>query len=114
MAIPSGAPIDTEAPFKVIIVGAGITGLTLAHSLDKANIDYVVLDKGVVAPGYGMTITLQPHGCRILHQLGCLDAVLATCSTMGGCHCRTPSGKSFAYNDFFGVVREKYVPLTCR
>lgn len=106
MAIPT---VDTEAPFKVIIVGAGVTGLTLAHCLEKANVDYVILDKGVVAPGFGTTITIQPHGCRILHQIGCLDAVLSQYSTMGGAHCRAPNGKSFASNDFFGVVRKKYV-----
>ena len=111
MAGPTAAPLDTEAPFKVIIVGAGVTGLTLAHSLDKSNVDYVVLDKGIVAPGFGTTITMQPHGCRILHQLGVLDAVLAQCSTMGGAHCRAPNGKSFAHNDFFGVVRKKCVPM---
>ena len=99
--------LSAEAPFRVIIIGAGVTGLTLAHSLEKSNIDYLVLDKGVVAPSFGTTITMQPHGCRILHQIGVLDAVLAQCSTMGGAHCRTPSGKSFAHNDFFGVVRKK-------
>ncbi|KXH50583.1 hypothetical protein CSAL01_11463 [Colletotrichum salicis] len=97
---------DGSTSFKVIIVGAGVTGLTLAHCLVKANIDYVLLDKGVVAPSFGTTITLQPHGCRILHQLGCLDAVLATCDVMGGAQCRDPSGKTFASNDFFGVVRK--------
>ncbi|OHE97146.1 hypothetical protein CORC01_07587 [Colletotrichum orchidophilum] len=97
---------DGSSSFKVIIVGAGVTGLTLAHCLVKANIDYVLLDKGVVAPSFGTTITLQPHGCRILHQLGCLDAVLATCDVMGGAQCRDPSGKTFASNDFFGVVRK--------
>ncbi|KAK6215287.1 hypothetical protein QIS74_08306 [Colletotrichum tabaci] len=97
---------DSSSAFKVIIVGAGVTGLTLAHCLDKAGVDFVLLDKGIVAPSFGTTITLQPHGCRILHQLGCLDAVLAICDTMGGAHCRDPSGKSFASNDFFGVVRE--------
>ncbi|GKU06435.1 fad-containing protein [Fusarium langsethiae] len=93
-------------PFKVIIVGAGVTGLTLAHCLVKAGIDYALLDKGVVAPGFGTTITLQPHGCRILHQLGCLDAVLAKCDVMGGASCRDPNGKIFTSNDFFGVVRK--------
>lgn len=96
---------SSETRFKAIIVGAGVAGLTLAHCLEKAGIDYVVLDKGVVAPPFGTTITMQPHGLRILHQLGLLDAVLAQCSTMGGCQCRTPDGKSFASNDFFGVVK---------
>ncbi|KAF5651818.1 FAD binding domain protein [Fusarium sp. NRRL 25303] len=95
-----------SSAFKVIIVGAGVTGLTLAHCLAKAGIDFVLLDKGVVAPSFGTTITLQPHGCRILHQLGFLDGVLAKCDTMGGAHCRDPTSKSFASNDFFGVVRK--------
>ncbi|EWG38549.1 hypothetical protein FVEG_01739 [Fusarium verticillioides 7600] len=98
--------MQKNSQFRVIIVGAGVTGLTLAHCLAKAGIDWVLLDKGVVAPSFGTTITLQPHGCRILHQLGCLDAVLAKCDTMGGAHCRDPTGKSFASNDFFGVVRK--------
>jgi 2-polyprenyl-6-methoxyphenol hydroxylase-like FAD-dependent oxidoreductase len=100
---------DGHSTFKVIIIGAGVTGLTLAHCLAKAGIDCVLLDKGVVAPSFGTTITLQPHGCRVLHQLGCLDAVLATCDDMGGAQCRDPSGKSFASNDFFGVVKSLYV-----
>ncbi|KAI0403613.1 hypothetical protein F4802DRAFT_608014 [Xylaria palmicola] len=91
--------------FKVVIVGAGVAGLTLAHSLDKANIDYVLLDKGVVAPTFGTTVTIQPHGLRILHQLGLLDPILGQSDMMGGAHCRTPDGKSYASNDFFGVVR---------
>lgn len=103
--------MQESSAFKVIIVGAGVTGLTLAHCLAKAGIDFVLLDKGVVAPSFGTTITLQPHGCRILHQLGCLDGVLAKCDTMGGAHCRDPTGNSFASNDFFGVVRKLYVPL---
>jgi len=111
MGVRTATSVDTEAHFRVIIVGAGVTGLTLAHCLDKANIDYLVLDKGVVAPGFGTTITMQPHGCRILHQIGVLDAVLAQCSTMGGAHCRAPDGKSFASNDFFGVVRKKYLAM---
>ncbi|CVK91300.1 uncharacterized protein FMAN_09443 [Fusarium mangiferae] len=98
--------MQESSAFKVIIVGAGVTGLTLAHCLAKAGIDFVLLDKGVVAPSFGTTITLQPHGCRILHQLGCLDGVLAKCDTMGGAHCRDPTGKIFASNDFFGVIRK--------
>lgn len=97
---------DNSLTFKVIIVGAGVTGLTLAHCLAKANIEYVLLDKGVVAPSFGTTVTLQPLGCRILHQLGCLDAVLANCDAMGGAQCRDPSGKAFASNAFFEVVKE--------
>ncbi|GAB1213226.1 hypothetical protein ATERTT37_002375 [Aspergillus terreus] len=49
----SPPPSQYGPPFRVIIVGAGVAGLTLAHCLDKAGIDYLVLDKGVVAPAAG-------------------------------------------------------------
>lgn len=99
--------MDKEAPFKVIIVGAGVTGLTLAHCLAKAGIDYVLLDKGVVGPDFGTTITIQPHGCRILHQLGCLDEVLEGTAHMGGFKLYTPKGEKFANNDFTPVLKKQ-------
>ncbi|KAB8277036.1 hypothetical protein BDV30DRAFT_235282 [Aspergillus minisclerotigenes] len=102
----SPPPSQDGPPFRVIIVGAGVAGLTLAHCLDKAGIDYLVLDKGIVAPPFGTTITLQPHGCRILHQLGILDDVLDSCSTMGKCYYRTPDGHCFLENHFFPIVRK--------
>lgn len=102
----SPPPSQYGPPFRVIIVGAGVAGLTLAHCLDKAGIDYLVLDKGVVAPPFGTTITIQPHGCRILHQLGILDDVLDSCSTMGRCYYRTPDGRCFLENDFFPMVKK--------
>lgn len=32
-------------PFRVVIVGAGLVGLSLSHALQLANIDHVVLEK---------------------------------------------------------------------
>ncbi|KAL4775263.1 hypothetical protein BDW60DRAFT_204529 [Aspergillus nidulans var. acristatus] len=104
--VDSPPPSQYGPPFRVIIVGAGVAGLTLAHCLDRAGIDYLVLDKGIVAPPFGTRITLQPHGCRILHQLGILDDVLDSCSTMGRCYYRTPDGKCFLENDFFPTVKK--------
>ncbi|KAL9561360.1 hypothetical protein ACKAV7_014715 [Fusarium commune] len=95
-----------QEPFKVLIVGAGVTGLTLAHCLVKANIDFVLLDKGVVAPAFGNTITLFPHGIRILHQLDCLNAVMDLCAPMGGSYCRGTDGRVFAAcGNYFGVMK---------
>ncbi|THC93389.1 hypothetical protein EYZ11_007146 [Aspergillus tanneri] len=60
-----------SGPFKVIIIGGSIAGLTLAHCLDKAGIDYVVLEKRKeVTPQEGASILILPHGGRILDQLG--------------------------------------------
>ncbi|KAK2024715.1 FAD binding domain-containing protein [Colletotrichum zoysiae] len=81
--------------FKVIIVGAGVGGLTLAHALHKAGIDYVVLDKHPVAPAWGASITIHPSASRILHQIRCLDQVHSRCEPMTSFSNRGPDGKEF-------------------
>lgn len=50
--------------FRVVIVGAGVSGLVLAHALELAKIDFVLLEKGVVAPPWGTSITSKSHGWR--------------------------------------------------
>jgi FAD dependent monooxygenase len=35
----------SQKPFRVVIVGAGLVGLSLSHALQLANIDHVVLEK---------------------------------------------------------------------
>jgi cation diffusion facilitator CzcD-associated flavoprotein CzcO len=52
-------PHAVERPFRVIIVGAGVSGLVLAHALERAKIDFVVLEKGIVAPPWGTSITSE-------------------------------------------------------
>lgn len=64
-------------PFKVIIVGGGVAGLTLANCLKLANIDYVLLEaRGDIAPQVGASIGILPNGCRIFDQLGVYDKIL--------------------------------------
>lgn len=66
----------TTAPIRVVIVGAGIAGLTLALALEKApsstqQIEYLVLEgQDELAPQQGAGIALAPGGSRILDQLG--------------------------------------------
>ncbi|KAI9929711.1 hypothetical protein MW887_001187 [Aspergillus wentii] len=63
--------------FRVVIVGGSIAGLTLAHSLERANIDYVVLEAyNDIAPQVGASIGVLPNGARILDQLGIYDDIL--------------------------------------
>jgi len=100
-----------DRPFKVIIVGAGVSGLTLAHCLHKAGIDYVVLDKHPVAPAWGASITIHPLGARILHQLGCLDALDAKCTPMHNMWNRGPDGKSYHCEPFFDQLTKRYAHI---
>ncbi|OJD33921.1 fad binding domain protein [Diplodia corticola] len=58
-------------PFRVIIAGGSIAGLTLANMLERLGIDFVVLEAyRDIAPQVGASIGLAPNGLRVLDQLG--------------------------------------------
>ncbi|KAK2039662.1 FAD/NAD(P)-binding domain-containing protein [Colletotrichum somersetense] len=80
MDVKDALDVTTESRFRVIVIGAGVAGLTASHCLQKAGIDHVVLERrGAVAPPEGVSIGMWPHGCRILHQIGCLEPVEEAC-----------------------------------
>ncbi|KAH8659806.1 hypothetical protein BX600DRAFT_466782 [Xylariales sp. PMI_506] len=65
-----------EKRFRVIIVGASVAGLTLALALERAGIDYIVLEGGsVIAPQLGGSLGLHPHALNILDQLGVWESI---------------------------------------
>lgn len=69
--------------FKAIIVGGGPVGLTAAHSLSRANLDFVVLEqRPKVVLDAGSNLVLLPIGLRVLSQLGLLSAIEAASSPM--------------------------------
>lgn len=53
-----------ERTFRVIIAGGSVVGLALANALEKAGIDFVVLERGDIAPptSRGLHFGLVPHG----------------------------------------------------
>lgn len=64
-------------PFRVVIVGASVAGLSLANMLQANAIDFLVLEAyPTVAPQVGASIGLLPHGNRILDQLGLYEKVM--------------------------------------
>ncbi|KAJ9296083.1 hypothetical protein DTO271G3_5658 [Paecilomyces variotii] len=64
------------APFKVLIVGGSVSGMALANMLEHHGIEYELLEAyPTIAPDMGYVLALQPDGTRIMHQLGCYDAV---------------------------------------
>lgn len=66
-----------ETPgLKIVIVGAGIAGLTLANILEKHDLNYILLEKhSSVVCEVGASIGLFPHGLRVLDQLGIYEAI---------------------------------------
>lgn len=62
--------------FRVIIAGGGLAGLTLANALERAGIDYILLEaRDEIAPHVGASLGIFPNGSRILDQLGCYDNI---------------------------------------
>ncbi|KAF9992567.1 hypothetical protein BGZ80_003809 [Entomortierella chlamydospora] len=58
---------------KVIIAGAGLGGLTLAILLEKASIDYEILERATVLKPLGSATSLASNMMPLLEQLGLLD-----------------------------------------
>lgn len=82
--------------FKVIIVGGSIAGLTLAHCLSRAGIDWVILErKDNVAPQEGASVGIMPNGGRILDQLGLFDAIEELIEPLDSVHVCYPDGFKF-------------------
>ncbi|KAI0378928.1 putative monooxygenase [Hypomontagnella monticulosa] len=66
--------MEAQKPFRVVIVGAGLVGLTAAHIFSKAGIDFIILEKhDTPLSVQGATLALWPHTLRIFDQLGLLE-----------------------------------------
>ena len=55
---------------KIIIVGGGLSGLTLALSLARSNFNIVVLEQASHLSEVGAGIQISANGARVLHLLG--------------------------------------------
>lgn len=60
----------SQKPFKVIIAGGSVAGLALANALERAGIDYLLLEKRDVAPNVGQSILVLPCTALVFEQLG--------------------------------------------
>jgi len=95
-------------PFKVIVIGGGPTGLTAAHALHLANIDFVVLERrDDVIVDVGASLILGAHAMRIMQQLGLLDKLLSIGQRVLNNKSFTKDGKKFADGTSVQIVKEK-------
>jgi len=94
-------------PLKVIVVGGGPVGLTAAHALHLANIDFVVLERNDdVAVDVGASLVLGAQSMRVLQQLGLLDKLLSIGQKLFKNKSFTKEGTKFTDSTFIQITRE--------
>ncbi|KAF9181727.1 hypothetical protein BGZ51_005230 [Haplosporangium sp. Z 767] len=74
-------PLETtgpkpKSPFKVLIVGAGVGGLMMGLCLERAGIDYVILERLQQLQVPLSAIQLSANSLRVIEQLGILEEVM--------------------------------------
>ena len=96
--------------FKVIVVGGGPVGLTAAHALSRANLDFVVLERRAkIVEDAGSNLVLLPIGLRVLGQLGLLPTIESVSSPMSRFKRIDHNGKDLGDTLWFTYFKEKLV-----
>jgi 2-polyprenyl-6-methoxyphenol hydroxylase-like FAD-dependent oxidoreductase len=94
--------------FKVIVIGGGPIGLTAAHALHLAGIDFVVLERRPsIVEDLGASLVVYPHTFRVLHQFGILEKLLSVGSELNHHLSITSEGYVFKEGTRYTRVREK-------
>ena len=99
----------TASNFKVIVVGGGPVGLTAAIALEKAGIDFILLERRTdVVLDAGSNLVLTPEGIRSLTQLGLIDAINAISSPLGKINRVDHDGHNMGDMHWFVLMKERY------
>ncbi|KAF9171772.1 hypothetical protein BGX20_006942 [Mortierella sp. AD010] len=84
---------------KIIIAGAGLGGRTLAILLEKASIDYEILERAATLKPLGSATSLAPNVMPLLEQLGLLDELkeISMECMSGGIYKDSPNGENLEF-----------------
>lgn len=98
----------TNRTSPIIIAGGGISGLTLANCLEKADIEYILLEANeTVHPHVGASIGFFANGSRIFDQLGCFELMAKETCALRLSHSRYENGVRFATTDGMILVENR-------
>lgn len=98
------------ATTKVIVVGGGPVGMTAAHALAKAGIDFVLLEsRSTIVMDAGSNLVLSSTGLRALGQLGMLSALYSVSSPLAKFSRFDHNGRDIGDTMFFTYFQQKSV-----
>lgn len=99
----------SQKPFRVVIVGAGIVGLSLSHALQLAKIDHVVLEKHrEIVSVRGAALMIWPGIARVFDQFGILKDIQATFTPVSAEYDRYPDGSVYCVGDNVQTVGKAF------
>ncbi|KAK3346925.1 hypothetical protein B0T25DRAFT_290894 [Lasiosphaeria hispida] len=99
----------SSSSHKVIIVGGGPVGLTAAHALSRAGIDFTLLEsRPSIVIDAGSNLVILPTGLRILSQLGLLETFNAASSPLGRIRRFDHEGNDIGDANFFVHYKENH------
>ncbi|KAL2808080.1 hypothetical protein BJX63DRAFT_439718 [Aspergillus granulosus] len=92
---------------RVLIIGGGVTGVTLAAVFERYGIDYTLLEKHTnVRPAIGASIGLLAHGSCVLDQLGCFEELLPFGNGIENMDIYGPDGEKIGSHEKVGTYME--------
>jgi 2-polyprenyl-6-methoxyphenol hydroxylase-like FAD-dependent oxidoreductase len=94
--------------FRVIVVGGGPVGLTAAHALNRAGIDFIVLEsRPSVVIDAGSNLVLLPAGMKTLAQLDLLGLLNEISSPLAEIQRFDHSGNDIGDSNLFVYMKDK-------
>lgn len=100
---------DKTENFRVVVVGGGPVALMAAHALDRAGIDYVVLERRTeLDTDSGASVALWPHNVRLLDQLDLLEEARETYMPVLYKRNLRRDGSELSRSNMFEAIQIKY------
>ncbi|KAI1822926.1 hypothetical protein F4861DRAFT_358854 [Xylaria intraflava] len=99
----------TQSKFRAIIIGGGPVGLVIANGLDRAGLDYLVVERNpTMLSESGAGIMLWPHSTRIFDQLGIVENCEGRYIPLHGKVCTRLNGTELRSGSSFDTLAENH------